>query len=369
MSAVALTGALAVVVLCLSTAPLLARPQSPFRHGSVVVVPSVAVAAATLSFSVLANQGVLDKTIYLREFRLISAATFPDAFVLQLASDHEPAYVALLWLVGRGGDDIAWLYAWIGAVCLGALVVAARLLLSWWQVPVLLVTTISLGFFTAYTSNTVRQGLSLALLVLGVCLVLRRASWWWWTTMLAASTLFHWSAAPAAGLVLAFAVLRPRLRTVLVAWCVAAALFVTGLQEHLLGPLAQFVPALDTYMSDELVATYTGGTNRIDFLAFSAVFLVVGVVAVRRASVPSWYPALVGAYALLNVYFLLFGFIAFSDRLAAYSWSLAPFVLAVPFLDPRSGTGHAVTVAFVAGVVAVGLATGPLAQMIGLAPY
>jgi len=97
--------------------------------------------------------------------------------------------------------------------------------------------------------------------------------------------------------------------------------------------------------------------------------LIVGLVAVWRGAPTPWYARLVLFYCTLNTYFLLFGFIYFSDRLAAYSWTLAPLVLATPFAYPKAPVGRLLTVLFVIAVLAFGFTIGPFQQMTGIRSY
>jgi hypothetical protein len=67
------------------------------------------------------------------------------------------------------------------------------------------------------------------------------------------------------------------------------------------------------------------------------------------------------AYVVFNALFLAFGFVAFSDRIASYSWFLAPMLLWRPLSmrdDPKSvGLSSAAMV----GVLGFALFSGTLA--------
>jgi hypothetical protein len=129
------------------------------------------------------------------------------------------------------------------------------------------------------------------------------------------------------------------------------------------------IPGLNEYVNTSLNRDYRGGVNRRDFFLFSVVILVLGLLALWKGAPTPWYSRLIAIYCVLNTYFLLFGFILYSDRLAAYSWTLAPLILATPFAEPRTGVGRVSTIAFTTAVVAIGFTIGPFAQMIGMKTY
>jgi hypothetical protein len=211
--------------------------------------------------------------------------------------------------------------------------------------------------------------MSMVMLFAAICLILTGVRSGWWILLLFAAALMHWSAIPIALTIALLTFVRVRLRVLVAVWGVVAILFLTGVQERLLGPVAEIIPGLSDYTNPTLNQEYTGGVNRRDFLIFSLVILVVGLIAVRRGTPTPWYPRLMAFYVTLNIYFLLFGFILYSDRLAAYSWTLAPLVLATPFAYPKSTIGRIGTVGFVASAIAYGFVRGPFQQMTGITSY
>jgi ABC-type multidrug transport system fused ATPase/permease subunit len=358
-----------LLTVATAVAPLLARPGTVLEAWPNAVAPLAALTAATVTFAVLGNGQVVDRLIYTREFRVIGGADLVDAFSARLGTGGEPLYIAFLWLVSRAGtDSTAGLYTAVAIVSVAAFVAGTRLLVSWSRVPFVLFAALAIGFFTAYAGLIVRQGLSLAALFVGVCLVLRGCRWWTWASAFAVASLFHWSAVFVVVLISLVVVTRLSLRAAVVVWAGAAALFVTGLQRTLFEPLAVLVPAVDGYTGSAVTHQY-GGSNRLDFLAFSAVFLVAGLVLRKLVAVPAWYDTLLVVYAAANTYFLAFGFIAYADRLAAYSWYLAPLIVAVPLLGLRGRLGPLVVVLATALLVVAGLVRGPFAPLVGLAGW
>lgn len=358
-----------LLTVATAVAPLLARPGAVLDTWPNAVPPLAALTAATVTFAVLGNGQVVDRLIYTREFRIVGGGDLLDAFSARLGTGGEPLYIAFLWLVSRADtDSTAGLYTAVALVSVAAFVAGTRLLVGWSRVPYVLFTALAIGFFTAYAGLIVRQGLSLAALFVGVCLVLRGCRWWTWAGAFAVASLFHWSAVFIVALISIAVVTRLSLRAAVVVWAGAAGLFVTGLQRTLAEPLAVFVPAVDSYTGSAVTHQY-GGSNRLDFLAFSAVFLIAGLVLRKVTTVPSWYDTLLVVYAAANTYFLVFGFIAYADRLAAYSWYLAPLIVAVPLLGLRGRLGPLIVVLATAALVVVGLVRGPFAPLLGLAAW
>jgi hypothetical protein len=361
--------ALAVTAILWTLILVFAPPVSALRARLNAFIPLVIFSVFAVIFAVRGNYGHPDRTVYTNELQLISGHTLPAAFSLTFQTAREPLYIFFMWVVSNGGVTTEWLYLCVGTVSVLIYLAALLKLVPWWQAPLIWFTTLALGFFTSYESLVARQGLSMTMLFAAVCLILTGARSRWWILLLIAAALMHWSAIPIAVTIALVAFVRVRLRTIVAIWGVFALLFLTGVQERVLGPVAGIIPGLTDYTDPSLNTTYTGGANRRDFLIFSLVVLVFGLIAVRRGAPTQWYPRLMVFYTTLNIYFLLFGFILFSDRLAAYSWTLAPLVLAIPFAYPKSTIGRMGTVGFVIAVIAYGFVRGPFPQMAGITSF
>lgn len=331
--------------------------------------PLLLLAILAVVFAVKANAGLLDRVVYTRDLESISGHTLTEAFRLRLPTKREPFYILFMWIISGYAQTAAWFYLCVGIACSVIFLIAMLWLAPWWQVPLIWLTTLALGTFTAYASLVARQGLSMAFMFAAVCLILGAARSRWWIMLLVASALMHWSAIPVALAVALVTFARVRLRVAVALWGAAATLFLTGVQERALGPVAAMLPGMSHYTDPGLSAVYRGGVNRLDFFLFSLGILAVGLLAVRRGAPTPWYPQLVVLYCTLNVYFLIFGFIEYSDRIAAYSWTLAPLVVAIPFANPRSTMGRLATVGFLSAIMAYGFLMGPFLQMTGIKSY
>ena len=363
--AIALAGTAVIWTLML----VLASPDSALRSRVNTAIPLVTFSVFAVIFAIKGNEGQPDRTVYTNELQYISGHTLGEAFALTFHTAREPFYVLFMWMVSNGGQTTHWLYFCVGSVCAIVYVLAILKLVPSWQAPLVWLTTLALGFFTSYAGLVARQGLSMAMLFAAVCLILSGTRSRWWVVLLFLAALLHWSAIPIAVTIALATFSRLHLRVAVTIWVAAAVLFLVGVQQTVLGPVANMVPGLNNYVDVSLNRDYTGGVNRRDFLLFSLGIMVIGLLTVWKFSPSPWYPRLMVFYCVLNTYFLLFGFILFSDRLAAYSWMLAPLILATPFAAPKSTIGRMETVGFVMVIIAFGFFVGPFAQMTGLKAY
>lgn len=324
------------------------------RHWSNAVLPLVSLVLINTVVAAVSNYEISDKAIYSMEFRILSFAPADEIFYTYTGEGREPAFLILSWLIGLFSHD-PQVYFFVVAL-LGSTIMALALLWllrSAWQVTLVYYITFCFGFFTGYSSYLLRQGLSLVFLILGIVALCRHTRLWKFLVLLAVASLFHWSAIPAALIILGVRLL-PRVRTIFLlgVWALFSLLFLSGLNGALLAPFASSSEELATYTDPENAELYTGGTNRLDFWALGLCVVIFGFIVLRKFdNLPNWYGQLFHAFILLNTYYLALGFVYYSDRVAGYSWSLVPLVLTVPVLSLtgwRQGWGSvALMIAFI----------------------
>lgn len=330
-------------------------------------IPIGVLGGLAVLFSVGHNGEVLDRLIYTRELQLVADLGLVDGLAHAWRAGREPAFTVFLWAVGSVGTTTGALYACVAASSIAVYLAAAARLLGSRRLPLLWLSTLALGFFTAYSSIVARQGLSMVLVFAALCLTFSGSRRLWPLVLLATSCLLHWSALPIAVITALIGFVRVPLRAAVVVWVLGAGLFVMQVRLSFLNSVEAVAPRISAYSEAGLLAVYTGGVSRLDFLAFSAVFLIIGLLQSKYADVPPWYSQLLVAYCLFNMYLLLLGFIAYSDRLAAYSWYLAPLIIAAPAGSVGPVGRRARTVSVVAALVAVGFALGPFRHFLHLA--
>lgn len=304
------------------------------RHWSNAVFPLASLICINTYVAAQGNFDIIDKSRYALEFESLSFAPFGEVFDSFVTEGREPAFLLFNWTIGLFTHDARVFFMIAAAACSLMIAITLWVMLgTGWQTTVVFYLTFCFGFFTNYSSFLLRQGLSISFLLLAAALVFRRAKIRWVVLLLLIGLLFHWSAAVAAILILALRLFRLRLSILLGVWCLLTATYLTGSNETLAGPLGNVFSDIETYSDPEVIVEYTGGTNRLDFWVMSAVPVIFGYVAVKKLTfLPDWYSTLVKAYVLLNCYYIAMGFLYFGDRLAAYSWSLTPLVMAAPFL-------------------------------------
>lgn len=129
------------------------------------------------------------------------------------------------------------------------------------------------------------------------------------------------------------------------AWCfcfLVALLHITAFQELFAGILSD---------SGDSGANYLNPTNsdwggksgfRIDFVAYSAMPILVGYWAVyrKKMQLSKLYTCLLNLYMTLNGTWMLCMYASFTNRIAYLSWFLYPIVLIYPFLNENWGASR-----------------------------
>jgi hypothetical protein len=321
-------------------------------------VPLVAgLVAVVVGYSLMANTTVLDRLFYTEDLSRASGRSLPELFDPASFAPNatEPIYLVLLWFMAQFGTSTAVFYLVIALASSILYLWPVISLLGWWRATYVFLLALVLGTFTSYTSIVARQSIAMALLSAAICwgLIGRRRTL---ALLLAvAAALTHWSAAPFALAVIVLMRVRVPVRVALAVWGICALLFVTGSQARVLGPLTAYIPKQQDYTASSLASVYTGGVNRLDFLAASAAMLGLFLLAQHLLDLPEWYARVLVAFTVFNAVFLLGGFVYYSDRLAAYSWYLAPLLAAAPIVSRPSAKSRTmgVMVAVAAGGLAV----------------
>ncbi len=330
------------------------------RHWTNAVFPLAAITVVNTMVAAAGNFDVVDKTRYGLEFQSLSFTPFGEVLNDFVTTGREPAFLVFTWIVGIFTHDPMVFFVVTAVICNLALVLGLWLLLgSGWQTAVVFYLTFCFGFFVDYSSFLLRQGLSMACLLIAVALVMRSSRPMKILLVLTVGICFHWSALAPAIVILLVRFLRMRPGLLLGVWAVLSLTYFTGVNARLADPLGSSIEQVENYANPDLAANYAGGTNRPTFWILSAVPLAVGYPVSRlMRGLPSWYSTLLNTYILLNCYYLLLGFVYFSDRLAAYSWALIPVLIAVPFLSYAGRGGTMVRAALLAGFAAWGLYFG-----------
>lgn len=335
--------------------------RSPAVNSRVTVGIGVVVLSVMAVVAVATAEGASDRQLYMQQWRILE--TSPTPRVQGVLDDADLLFNSFLWVLARVAPvSEVILYGVVAAAVVGAYVLASRLLLPGWATLGALFTVLALGLVASYSGVAIRQGLAVAVLLVAVALyVTGRASPLRLAALAVVAGLFHWSALPIGLAVAVMRVRTPGVRVLLGVWLVLAVAYLQGWNQLLLDRLGLYGAAVQSYSSDVAFDAYLGGQGgRVDFLLASAAMVVVALVGRRMMPADPQHARLTAAFLVFNCAFLLAGFVAFSDRIAAYSWFLAPWLLWLPMTRVKDA---AVPVLTLVGVLTFGLTTGTLTAL------
>jgi hypothetical protein len=303
-----------------------------------------------------------DMALYVSYFRAAPAYDSLGRFLAGGESDK--GFFVFQYLLAKVSGDQRLLMGSIALVICLSYWSAIRLLVPPAAAVVVFFATVMFPFFAFYVSNTARQGMAVSLVLLALSAASRntRTMRVLASVALVVAVSVHLSAMLPAAAVVMLMVRLPSVKFCLLVWLASAALFVSGLNARLTSLLPISDQRFSQYSGFRTVADYAGGVNRLDFFALSAL-LIVGVIFLRSrivsesAAEERTSQFLVCGFVLFNAIFLCLGFLAYSDRVAAYSWLMTPVV--VGYLLYRNDRPPAVAgrVAMVISVCAVTFAT------------
>ncbi|MBD8063398.1 EpsG family protein [Oceanitalea stevensii] len=326
--------------------------------GALALPPLVVYTSLAGYAALVVGRGISDRQNYLRDLEEVARGGGIDSI------EREPLFWAFLKGVSLFGATDVHLYAGVALVCAVVYIAALRLLMPWASVPVTFLGVLALGFFVTYSSVAIRQGLALACIVLAISLILTGARKSALVSLIVAS-LFHWSAITAAAVVLVVLVSKISYATLVKIWLVASAAAFTGVFRFLLSPLNQSIDRLGAYADPDLARSYSGGTLRVEFWLFSLGMLVAIHFFAVRAPGERGATDLARYFVALNCMYLLLAHVYFSDRIAVYSWTLAPIAL-IPALIKGGRTlgDHLRVFSTLIAILAVGFLFGPFGEIL-----
>ncbi|MEK4537562.1 EpsG family protein [Peribacillus sp. FSL K6-1552] len=251
----------------------------------------------------------------------------------------EPGFVSYQWLLAQFTTShivfigISMFVMW--AILISALkkVVAVKYL------PLLMFGYLSLFCFYNFSMNVVRQGFAAPLIIL-MLVYLGNNKYRKAIVIFLTALTFHQSSI-IAGPLLVIKRLNVSVRFLCVIFAVSSLLMITGLNQRLMSDVAVVFggglgDAVISYSSEAILSRY-GSSNRIDFLIFTSTWILWGLwFRSRYLSSDEFYVWLLKCYIALSSVYILFGFIGYSDRLAAYAWFLIPILMFYPAIKMQS---------------------------------
>lgn len=270
-------------------------------------------------------------------------------------TESDSLYVLLNWGVGQFGSSPLLLFGATLVIYFGIFIVAIKRAVGNLGLAVLLMCYAAFPFFVAYGASGIRQGLALVFLLLGYVMVRggARRGWFW----LFCAPFWH-SGAWLAVVVFVIhqsicrMISRESMRwiSVLTAFFLSVLMSVSGINEILMSVISDYIVIkqnYDIYFIDSPGVQYRTGF-RLDFFIFSLTPLIVAVIFHRANSfsygVAGWWLSL---YLSLNIIYNLFSFAPYSDRFAAFSWFLMPYIV---YLQIKVKGSRSLMTLFVFGV-------------------
>ena len=194
---------------------------------------------------------------------------------------------------------------------------------------------LSIGFL-AYSVNTMREGLAIAVFLLGVCSFFKNNRFYFIAYSLIAVSIHVSLLLP----VLCFFITTQRIniRFCYAVWIGAFLLSLLGLSSY----ITQFseilqIDKLSGYLNNLDSERYKTGF-RWGFVIYSLFPMVLGGLLIYRYKYSNEvYLKIYKTYILVNAIWLLFIQIPFTDRIAYLSWFMIPFVITIPLVDKESG--------------------------------
>ncbi|CAH1194597.1 hypothetical protein PAECIP111892_01757 [Paenibacillus auburnensis] len=275
----------------------------------------------------------IDTGTYTYDFSSMTSYTLKETFLYN--STNEPLFVIVSWIVAHFTENPRIYLAVLWVVFIVPFYLSLNRMYKPWQVAVIIFSYLNFGFFYSYSSNVLRQGISIAFIILSLSYYLMGQKNKKPYVFLTVGCLFHWTGISAAVAVILLIKTNIKLRYLLGFWMLSALLYVTNLNAKLVAPFAGIIPKFDVYSSTSALQAYSNQTNRLDFLLFSAVWVAIGIVLYYFFYREDEYLRIIKAYIVLNSLFVLCGFLAFSDRIAAYSWFLIPLLIWHPIVKAK----------------------------------
>lgn len=275
--------------------------------------------------------------LYLRVFDNNSLLTLFEALS---EVRWEPGFVTYQWLLASITTSnnifigVSMLFMW------GLLIYALKRVISFNDVPLIIFGYLSLFYFYNFSMNVVRQGFAAPLILLMI-VYLGNKHYWKAMGIFLVALLFHTSAFIAV-ILLFIKKMNLSLKFLCAIFGISSLLMLTGINQNLMSGVATIIGgsienSVTLYSSESMKSRYGGSVNRLDFLLFTTIWIIWALWFRNRfLKTDMFYNWLLKSYLGLSSVYILFGFIGYSDRMAAYAWFLIPILLFYPAIKMRS---------------------------------
>lgn len=276
----------------------------------------------------------IDTTAYVRVFTDMRYVSLADSFNY---FKGEKLFNSISWFVAQVTDNPRVYLFVLWSLFIIPFVGMLKQLFVPRHMAIVFFTYLNFIFFREYSTNVLRHGIAISFIMYALSLWVAgdKKKIKLYTSIILAA-LFHWSSIPFALILLMLTSrFKVKLKGLVLVWVTLATLFLTNINTQILRPIWRFVPNIDLYTQSSTVSAYAGRVNRIDFLAFSGAWVVIGLVLYLFIYREDNYLKILKVYILFNSVFLLLGFVAYSDRISIYSWFLIPLLIWYPIFNSK----------------------------------
>ncbi|MCS8583061.1 EpsG family protein [Leuconostoc citreum] len=257
---------------------------------------------------------------------LISFNTLPE--VLKQV-EFEKGFLILQVIVGYLTNNVQVYALIMYSLILLLPLIAAGFYFGLDSVPFVMIHYVFFNIFNTVSLIVIRQGIAIGILLIALTIYLRGQKKVAIVLMLLAAQ-YH---STAYIMLIAFLIIkffRFKLKLIIVLWIIAAISYLTDWNQKIIQLLpfnSQYILSYTGDLWSQQSAMYGQEPNSIKYLFYSMIFLIIILILRRFCSNDKDLLLLVKMYTIWNTLFLMFGFIAFSSRIALYSWFLFPFIV------------------------------------------
>lgn len=265
-------------------------------------------------FLLILDKGIeqaTDYKAYTAFFQVIKNKTFIELVQLNY---FEPIFKLLSWILLKFTNENAYILLVLlinSLLCIG--------IYKYFENKILSIITIflysNITFFLVMSTNIIRQTLVISLLFIII------ANYNKYKSLIIILPFIHVSALPISLFLLVNKYLK--IKHLMYLLFISILLFLTNLNSIILGKIT----FISEYNNVEIFEFYGGEGNRYDFCIFTLVILLLSVFLYKRGYLSLF---MLKYTSFTGIYFYLFGFQAFSERIAIYNWYL--IILFIPLL-------------------------------------
>ena len=264
-----------------------------------------------------------DYQTYSRWYNISKYLSFSQ---LNLLESKDTLFFFFLWVFSKISSNFNLFILVVWILISFCLIKSFRRIFDKNEVLLVFISYTNYFVFFNYVLNTMRQGLAISIILILISYVIfnpkNKTSIF---VLSIIAPLFHLSALIPVVLILLYTLIKPKLKLVFWVWILSIILSLTSLNKTVFSNVK--LDMLNTYSSLESIERY-GEVNRIDFILFSITFGIAFYIFAKKSNgTDQKIEQLTSIYFLLNSYFLLLGFVAYSDRIAAFSWFIIPLIV------------------------------------------